>query len=91
MLHDALAVALTEQGKDTMDKIGRVLFRMREEEGYLLNVRQQRAEDNAIASEITSVVLIGEGGHGAALHCPHPAAARKTATASSPSAPGPAW
>jgi CHASE3 domain sensor protein len=55
----ARAVALTEQGKDTMDKIGRVLFRMREEEGYWLNVRQQRTENNAIASETTSVVLVG--------------------------------
>ena len=53
------AVALTEQGKDTMDKVGRVLFRMREEEGYWLNVRQQRTEENAIFSEIASVVLIG--------------------------------
>ena len=52
-------MALTEQGKDTMDKIGRVLFQMREEEGYWLNLRQQRTEDNAIASEIASVVLIG--------------------------------
>jgi hypothetical protein len=42
-----------------MDKIGRVLFRMREEEGYWLTVRQQRTEDNAIASEVASVVLIG--------------------------------
>lgn len=56
---DARAVALTEQGKDILDKIGRVLFRMREEEGYWLNVRQQRTEDNAIASEIASVVLVG--------------------------------
>jgi CHASE3 domain sensor protein len=56
---DARAVALTEQGKDTMDKIGQVLFRMREEEGYWLNVRQQRTEDNATASEVASVVLIG--------------------------------
>jgi CHASE3 domain sensor protein len=56
---DTWAVALTEQGKDTMDKIGQVLFRMREEEGYWLNLRQQRTEDNAIASEIVSVVLIG--------------------------------
>ena len=56
---NARAVALTEQGKDTMDKIGRVLFRMREEEGYWLNVRQQHTEDNAIASEVASVVLIG--------------------------------
>jgi hypothetical protein len=32
---------------------------MREEEGYWLNLRQQHTEDNAIASEIASVVLIG--------------------------------
>ena len=56
---DALAITLTEQGKDTMDKIGQALFQMREEEGYWLNMRQQRAEDNAIASEVTSIVLIG--------------------------------
>jgi CHASE3 domain sensor protein len=56
---DARAVALTEQGKDTMEKIGRVLFQMREEEGYWLNLRQQRTEDNAIFSEIASMVLIG--------------------------------
>ena len=56
---DAWAITLTDQGKDTMDKIGRVLFRMREEEGYWLNVRQQHTEDNAIASEVASVVLIG--------------------------------
>jgi CHASE3 domain sensor protein len=56
---DVRAITLTEQGKDTMDKIGRVLFRLREEEGYWLNLRQQRTEENAIASEIASVVLIG--------------------------------
>jgi CHASE3 domain sensor protein len=56
---DVWAVALTEQGKDTLDKIGRVLFRMREEEGYWLNLRQQRTEDNASTSEIASVALIG--------------------------------
>ncbi len=56
---DAWAITLTDQGKDTLDKIGQVLFRMREEEGYWLNLRQQRTEDNAIASEIASVVLIG--------------------------------
>ncbi len=32
---------------------------MREEEGYWLNERQQRTEDNAIASEVASVALIG--------------------------------
>jgi CHASE3 domain sensor protein len=56
---DAWAITLTEQGKDTLDKIGQVLFQMREEEGYWLNMRQQRAENNAITSEVTSVVLIG--------------------------------
>ncbi len=56
---DVWAITLTEQGKSTMDEIGRVLFRMREEEGYWLNVRQQRTEDDAISSEIASVVLIG--------------------------------
>ena len=56
---DAWAITLTEQGKDTLDKIGQVLFQMREEEGYWLSLRQQRAENNAITSEVTSVVLIG--------------------------------
>ena len=56
---DAWAIMLTEQGKDTMEKISRVLFQMREEQGYWLNVRQQRTEDNAITSETASVVLIG--------------------------------
>ena len=56
---DAWAITLTKQGKDTLDKIGQVLFQMREEEGYWLNMRQQRAENNAITSEVTSVVLIG--------------------------------
>jgi CHASE3 domain sensor protein len=56
---DAWAITLTDQGKGTMDKVGRVLFRMREEEGYWLNVRQQRTENDAISSETASVVLIG--------------------------------
>ena len=56
---DAWAIMLTEQGKATMDKISRVLFRMREEEGYWLNVRQERTEADAISSETASVVLIG--------------------------------
>jgi CHASE3 domain sensor protein len=56
---DIWAITLTDQGKDTMDKIGRVLFQIREEEGYWLNVRQQHTEDNAITSEVASVALIG--------------------------------
>ena len=58
-LHDALAVALTDQGKTTMEQIGRVLFQMGQEEEYSLNVNQQHAEADSISSQITSVVLMG--------------------------------
>ena len=58
-LHDALAIALTDQGRDTMEEIGRVLFRMGQDEEYSLGLSQQRAETNAMSSQITSVVLIG--------------------------------
>ena len=58
-LHDTLAVALTDQGKNTMEKIGRVLFQMGQDEEYSLNINQQHAEADSISSQITSVVLIG--------------------------------
>ena len=58
-LHDALAIALTDQGKNTMEQIGRLLFRMGQDEEYSLGLSQQRAEDNAMSSQITSVILIG--------------------------------
>ena len=58
-LHDAMAIALTDQGKSTMEEIGRVLFRMGQDEEYSLGLSQQRAEGNAMSSQITSVVLIG--------------------------------
>ena len=58
-LHDALAVALTDQGKSTMEQIGRVLFQMGQEEEYSLNLNQQHAEADSISSQITSVVLMG--------------------------------
>ena len=58
-VHDALAIALTDEGKNTMEKIGRVLFQMGQEEEYSLNINQQRAEADSISSQITSVVLIG--------------------------------
>jgi CHASE3 domain sensor protein len=57
--HDALAITLTDEGKKTMEKIGRVLFQMGQEEEYSLNINQQRAEADSISSQITSVVLIG--------------------------------
>jgi len=58
-LHDALAIALTDQGKNLMEEMGRVLFRMGQEEEYALNASQQRAETDALSSQITSAVLIG--------------------------------
>jgi CHASE3 domain sensor protein len=58
-VHDALAIALTDEGKNTMEKIGRVLFQMGQEEEYSLNINQQHAEADSISSQVTSVVLIG--------------------------------
>jgi len=58
-LHDSLAIALTDQGKNTMEQIGRLLFQMGLDEEYTLGLSQQRAEANAMSSQITSVVLIG--------------------------------
>ena len=57
--HDALAITLTDEGKKTMENIGRVLFQMGQEEEYSLNINQQRAEAVSISSQIISVVLIG--------------------------------
>ena len=58
-LHNTLAIALTDEGRNTMVQIGRVLFRMGQEEEYALGVSQQLAEANAMSSQITSSVLIG--------------------------------
>jgi CHASE3 domain sensor protein len=58
-LHDALAITLTSEGKNTMEQIGRVLFRMGQDEEYLLGLSQQRAEASAMSSQVTSVILIG--------------------------------
>ncbi len=58
-LPDMLAISLTSQGKATMDQINRVLFEMREEEEYALNLHQQHAEAEAISSHIQTVILIG--------------------------------
>jgi len=55
----ALAITLAEEGKNTMDKISRVLFQMGQEEEYSLNINQQRAETDAMSSQVTVVVLIG--------------------------------
>lgn len=58
-LHDTLAIALTDEGRNTMVQIGRVLFRMGQEEEYTLGLSQQQAETNAMSSQVTSSVLIG--------------------------------
>ena len=58
-LHDALAIALTDEGRNTMAQIGRVLFRMGQDEEYSLGLSQQHAEASALSSQVTSVVLIG--------------------------------
>jgi CHASE3 domain sensor protein len=55
----AVAVALTDQGKNTMDQTRNVLFRMRQEEEHLLNERQQGAENSFFYSEIASLALVG--------------------------------
>jgi CHASE3 domain sensor protein len=61
-LHDTLAIALTDEGRDTILQMGRVLFRMAQEEEYALGQSQQRAEANAMSSQAISTVLIGAVG-----------------------------
>ena len=58
-LHDPPAIALTEESKDTIDQIGRLLFRMGQDEEYSLGQNQQRAEANAMSGQVISAVLIG--------------------------------
>ena len=58
-LPDVLAVSLTDEGKQTMDQINRVLFQMREQEEAQLNQREQRTQDDAISGQIATVILIG--------------------------------
>ena len=58
-LQGTLAIALTDEGRETMEQIGRKLFRMGQDEEYLLGLSQQQAEANAMSSQAISVVLIG--------------------------------
>jgi CHASE3 domain sensor protein len=55
----ALAVALTDEGWDTMNQIRTVLFEMREQETDLLAGRQKDAEDKFIFDQTASLVLVG--------------------------------
>jgi CHASE3 domain sensor protein len=56
---DAAAVALTDQGRDTIRQIRDVLFRMREVQTDLLVTRQQTAEARFLFDQTTSLVLVG--------------------------------
>jgi len=56
---NALAVILTQNGKNTIDELRRVLFQMRQEEENLLSQRQQNIESDALSSQVTSFILIG--------------------------------
>lgn len=58
-LPDLLAVSLTEEGKQTMDEINRVLFQMREAEENQLNERELSTENDAISGRVATVILIG--------------------------------
>ncbi len=56
---DAVAVALTDQGRDTINQIRDVLFRMREQQTDLLVTRQQSAEARFLFDQTASLVLVG--------------------------------
>ena len=55
----ATAIQLTDEGRDTMNKIRIMLFRMREQETDLLAGRQADAEDRFIFDQTASLVLVG--------------------------------
>jgi len=58
-LPDMLAVSLTDEGKQTMDQVNRVLFQMRQAEESQLDQREQHTQEDAISGQIATVILIG--------------------------------
>ena len=54
-----VAVILTDAGRDTMNQIRNVLFRMREQQTDLLVTRQQTAEARFLFDQTASLVLVG--------------------------------
>jgi CHASE3 domain sensor protein len=52
------AVALTDQGRDTMDQIRSLLFKMREEETELLAARQQQTESRFLFDQTMSLAFV---------------------------------
>lgn len=55
---DKMAVALTDQGRDTMNQVRSVLFRMHQQETDLLVTRQQTAEARFLFDQTVSLVLV---------------------------------
>lgn len=55
----AVAVELTEQGRDTVRQLRRVLYQMREQETYLLVIQQQDAEAKFLLDQTVLFVLVG--------------------------------
>lgn len=55
----ATAIRLTDEGRNTMNKIRIMLYRMREQETELLAERQAEAENRFIFDQTTSLVLVG--------------------------------
>lgn len=56
---DAVAVVLTDRGRDTINQIRDVLFRMREQQTDLLVTRQQTAEARFLFDQTASIVMVG--------------------------------
>ena len=56
---DSLAVELIEEGRDTMNQIRAVLFRIQEQETQLLVERQQNAESKFIFDQTAQLVMVG--------------------------------
>lgn len=56
---DAAAVALTNQGRDSINQIRGVLFRMRIQQTDLLVTRQQTAEARFLFDQTVSLVMVG--------------------------------
>jgi CHASE3 domain sensor protein len=58
-LTEASAVALTDQGRDTISQIREVIYRMRQHQTDLLATRQQNAEERFIFDQTASLVMVG--------------------------------
>jgi CHASE3 domain sensor protein len=55
---DSVAMELTDEGRETMNRVRTVLFNMRERETQLLVGRQQNAEDKFIFDQTLSLVMV---------------------------------